>query len=79
MIDENDIMSILKEVVDPELNVSIVDQRMVKNIIVEGSKVTVVLSTPYAGSSLADYLQEIIREKLVGLAEIDEVVVEFNG
>lgn len=79
MIDENDIMSILREVVDPELNVSIVDQGAVKNIVMEGSKVTVVLSNLYAGISLADYLREIIRGKLISLPEIDEVVVEFNG
>lgn len=79
MIDKDDILVALKEVIDPDLNVSIVDQGMVKEITVENGVVTIILSTLYAGCSVTDYMRELIREKISALPEVDDVIVECRG
>lgn len=79
MITQDDIRSMLREVVNPELNISIVDEGIVKDIRVEETKVTIIISYRYAGTPLAVYFSDMIRHKVEALPGVDSVVVEFNG
>ncbi|MDD5259171.1 MAG: iron-sulfur cluster assembly protein [bacterium] len=77
MILQDDIKTILKEVVNPELNVSIVDEGIVREINIDEAKVSIILSHRYAGTPLAEYFTSIITQKLEVLPGIDSITVEF--
>ncbi|MDD5131767.1 MAG: iron-sulfur cluster assembly protein [bacterium] len=79
MIFQDEIRAILKEVVNPELNVSIVDEGIVKDIRVEDTKISVILSYRYAGTPLAEYFSSLIKQKIEAMQGVDSVVVEFTG
>jgi metal-sulfur cluster biosynthetic enzyme len=79
MILPDDIRTILKEVVNPELNVSIVDEGIVKEIRIEETKINISLSYRYAGTPLAEYFTSIIKQKIEALQGVDIVTVEFTG
>lgn len=79
MIEADDLRSVLREILDPELNVSIVDQGMIKDIIINAGQVTIVASSSYVGTPMAEYLSDIIKQKIGALPEVDSVIVEFTG
>jgi len=79
MITQDDIRSMLREVINPELNISIIDEGIVKDIRVEKNKITIVISYRYAGTPLAVYFSDIIKQKVEALPGVDSVAVEFNG
>jgi metal-sulfur cluster biosynthetic enzyme len=79
MITQDDIRGMLREVVHPELNVSIVDEGIVKDIRVEENKITIIISYRYAGTPLAEYFTGMIKQKVEALPGVDSIVVEFNG
>jgi metal-sulfur cluster biosynthetic enzyme len=79
MILQDDIMVILKEVVNPELNVSIVDEGIVKEIRIEETRITINLSYRYAGTPLAEYFSSLIKQKVEAMPGVDTVTVEFTG
>ncbi len=77
MIFEDDVRIILKEVINPELNVSIVDEGIVKEIRIDDAQVTIILSNRYAGTTMAEYFTSLIKEKLEAEQGIDSVTVDF--
>jgi metal-sulfur cluster biosynthetic enzyme len=79
VLEAEDIRSVLKEILDPELNVSIVDQGMIKDININGGQVTIVASSSYVGTPMAEYLSDVIKQKIGALPEVDAVTVEFTG
>jgi metal-sulfur cluster biosynthetic enzyme len=79
MLVAEDIRNVLREILDPELNISIVDQGMINDIIVIGGRVVIVASSSYAGTPMVEYLSEVIKQKIEALPEVDSVVVEFTG
>ncbi len=79
MITQDDIRGMLREVVNPELNVSIVDEGIVKDIRVEEGKISIILSYRYAGTPLAAYFSDMIKQKAEAMPGIDSVTVEFTG
>ncbi len=79
MILQDDIMTILKEIVNPELNVSIVDEGIVKEIRIEEGKIGIILSYRYAGTPMASYFSSLITQKVETLPGVDSVTVEFTG
>jgi metal-sulfur cluster biosynthetic enzyme len=79
MLEADDIRGVLKEILDPELNISIVDQGMIKDININAGRVTIVASSSYAGTPMAEYLSDIIKQKIGALPEVDSVLVEFTG
>lgn len=79
MITQDDIRSMLREVVNPELNVSIVDEGIVKDIRVEETKITIIISYRYAGTPLAEYFTDMIKQKIEAMSGVDSVAVEFTG
>ena len=79
MIFQDEIRAILKEVVNPELNVSIVDEGIVKDIRVEDTRISIILSYRYAGTPLAEYFSSLIKQKIEAMQGVDSVTVEFTG
>ena len=79
MITQDDIRGMLREVVNPELNISILDEGIVKDIRIEENKITIIISYRYAGTPLAVYFSNIIKQKAESMPGIESVVVEFTG
>jgi metal-sulfur cluster biosynthetic enzyme len=79
MVNADDVRTILREIVDPEMNVSIVDQGGIKDIKIEQGVITVKLASNYAGTPLAEYLTDMIRQKIEVLPEVDKVEVVIAG
>ncbi len=75
MITNDKIMQVLKEVIDPELGLNIVDLNMIKKITIEDKKIEVriVLTTPFC--PLAGFLVEEVKKKVDEVAEGREVEV----
>jgi len=74
-VTEGHIREALKEVIDPEVGISVVDLGLIKEIAVNGSKVEVrmVLTTP--ACPLVGYLVEQVRRKVAGLEGVEKVEV----
>lgn len=75
--DEELLLDLLGEVVDPELGVNIVDLGLVYSVrVVTGvAQVTMTLTAP--GCPLAGYLEDAVRRALVGAPGIREVAVRI--
>lgn len=60
---KEDILNKLKEVIDPELGVNIVDLGLVYNVSVSGSDVKVLMTLTSPGCPLAAVIDGKVREK----------------
>jgi serine O-acetyltransferase len=72
---EHEIREVLKEVIDPEVGIDIVDLGLVKEIRVNGSHAGIDLVLTTKGCPLVDYLSEQVKRRVNGVAGIDDVEV----
>ena len=72
------IIEALKPVQDPELNRSIVELGMVKNVVVDGDQVTVEVLLTIAGCPLKAKIENDISDALLGINSISKVQVNFG-
>lgn len=75
MISEETVLHALKDVLDPEIGVSLIKLGMIRDIIIDEKKIEIkmVLTTPFC--PLADFMIEEIRSKTSEVAEGREVNV----
>ena len=73
-----EIIEALKPVQDPELNRSIVELGMVKNVVVDGEQVTVEVLLTIAGCPLKAKIENDISDALLGINSISKVLVNFG-
>lgn len=66
----------LREVLDPEYPISLVDLGLIRGVEVEGTKARIKLTYTCMGCPAMDMIQEDIRERLLKIAGIDEVEIE---
>lgn len=67
----------LAEIEDPELPVAITDLGMVRSVTVEGAQVQVLLIPTFIGCPALEVIQKRVRQRLLGLAGVEEAVVRF--
>ena len=77
-IKTEEIIEALKPVQDPELNRSIVELGMVKNVVVDGDQVTVEVLLTIAGCPLKAKIENDISDALLGISNISKVLVNFG-
>jgi metal-sulfur cluster biosynthetic enzyme len=81
MASELDIRAALKQVLDPEIGVNIVDLGLVYRIEVEGTRALVVMTMTSPACPLADYLKELvtaaINERVPGVTDVD-IAIEWD-
>jgi len=81
MATESDIREALRQVVDPEIGVNIVDLGLVYRIDLEETRARVVMTMTSPACPLADYLKELvtsaIQEQVPGVTEV-EIIVEWE-
>jgi len=66
----------LREVLDPEYPISLVDLGLIRGIEVQGSKVDIKLTYTCMGCPAMDMIQDDVRDRLLEMDGIDEVEIE---
>lgn len=76
MVSKNDVMDALKDVMDPELHVSIVNLQMIKNVDIQGDTVKVVVALTVGGCPLSATISGDVEKALLKLQGVKKVNVE---
>lgn len=71
-IERRKIVRKLRDVIDPELGVNIVDLGLVYNILFDDEKITVEYTVTTPGCPMRRYLQQQIEKTLASIEEIEE-------
>jgi metal-sulfur cluster biosynthetic enzyme len=66
----------LKEVLDPEYPISLVDLGLIRGVEVDGSSARIKLTYTCMGCPATDMIQDDIRERLLRMEGIEEVEIE---
>ena len=77
-VTEDQIVNALEPVQDPELRRSIVELGMVHNVVVDGSKVVVLIALTIPGCPLTNQIKESIDQVLYPIEGVTEVDVDFT-
>jgi len=78
-ISEEDVWDTLSNVMHPEIDSSLVELGMIRDVVVKENKVTVVLALPFLGVPIRDYLVGLICEAVMKLGvEIEVKLVEMT-
>jgi serine O-acetyltransferase len=72
---ESQIRDVLKEVIDPEVGIDIVDLGLIKDIIVRGNHVEIDMILTSKACPLVDHLTDQIKMKVLGVCGIEQVEV----
>ena len=71
-----EVRAALREVLDPEYPISLVDLGLIRGIEVRGSKVEIKLTYTCMGCPAMDMIQDDVRDRLLEMDGIDEVEIE---
>ncbi len=77
MITKEEIIKALKEVIDPEIGLSLVDMDLIKEILIDGDKVKVKMTLTTPGCPLANVLLADVKRKVESLEGVKEAGVEL--
>jgi len=77
ILKDEQIYSLLKEIVDPEVGMDIVKLGLVKEVIIEGSNVDINLVLTTSACPLIEYLKDQIRRKVLNAGGIEKVNVNI--
>lgn len=75
---EEEVEEQLKEVIDPELDINIVDLGLVREIDIEDDKVDILMTLTTPGCPLHSVFDEMVRQEVGGLTDVNEVDVELT-
>lgn len=76
MVSKDQVMAALKDVIDPELHISIVNLQMVKKVGIEGDKVKVLIALTVGGCPLSKTISSDVEKALTKLPGVKSVDVE---
>jgi len=79
MVSEQEIIEVLKNVVDPEIGADIVFLEMVRDIKIDGNKVELTIDLTVPGCPLASYIANDARERVLSLDGVDDVKVYLGA
>jgi metal-sulfur cluster biosynthetic enzyme len=77
MIAKDRVMQALKEVIDPEIGVSLVEMDLIKDVLIEGDKVKVKMTLTTPGCPLANQLVNDVKKKVESLEGVKKAEVEL--
>lgn len=77
MITKEQVMEALKEVIDPEIGVSLVEMNLIKDVLIEGDKVKVKMTLTTPGCPLANQLVGDVKRKVESLEGVKEAEVKL--
>ncbi|MEJ7840207.1 MAG: metal-sulfur cluster assembly factor [Rubrobacter sp.] len=73
---DEEVRDALREVLDPEYPISLVDLGLIRGIEVEGPKARIKLTYTCMGCPAMDMIQDDVRDRLLEMEGIDEVDIE---
>jgi ATP-binding protein involved in chromosome partitioning len=76
-VDDQTVRQALRSVIDPELGVSVIDLNMVRQITLEGGKVSVELVLSAPGCPLAGWIVQQIRAAIAGIEGVQQIDVRL--
>lgn len=76
MVSKDEVIAALKDVLDPELHISIVNLQMVKDVSIEGDRVKVLIALTVGGCPLSRTISSDVEKALMKLPGIKTVNVE---
>jgi len=76
VVSQDEVMAALKDVMDPELHISIVNLRMIKKVDIEGDRVKVLVALTVGGCPLSDTISSDIQKALSKIPGVKTVNVE---
>lgn len=77
IVTKEEIIRALKEVVDPEIGLSLVDMDLIKEILIDGDKVKVKMTLTTPGCPLANMIVADVKRKVESLEGVKEAEVEL--
>ena len=78
MITQDEVIDKLRQCLDPELGINIVDLGLIYSINIEGSRVNVLMTLTTSGCPLDSYFTKDITNKLKKIKGISDAYVEFT-
>ena len=76
MVSKEDVMAALKNVIDPELHISIVNLRMVKDVSIQGENVKIAVALTVGGCPLSETIAGDVKKAVMKLSGVKSVDVE---
>ena len=73
---EGEVRDALREVLDPEYPISLVDLGLIRGIEVEGRKAEIKLTYTCMGCPAMDMIQDDVKDRILEMNGIDEVDIE---
>lgn len=77
MITEGEIRQALREVIDPEVGINLVDMNLIKDIKVDGERVKAKMTLTIPTCPLSSYLTNQVKEKVESLPGVKSAEVEL--
>jgi len=78
MVEKSDVKDALKDVIDPELDINIVDLGLVYEIDVEDDRAEILMTLTTPGCPLHGVFDEMVRQEVSAVDGINEVDVELT-
>jgi Mrp family chromosome partitioning ATPase len=79
MLSENEVLSVLSKVNDPELHRSLTDLKMVRNVTVHNNSVEVTIALTIPDCPFKDQIEADVYAALLDLPEVEEVAVTMTS
>lgn len=77
MFTDTDVRDALREVIDPELGINIVDLGLVYGIAIDGARVRIAMTMTTPACPLLDYLKELVLSAVTSrIPEVQEVDID---
>ena len=77
MVSEKQVMEKISTVIDPELNLNLVDLGLIYETTIEENKISVIMTLTSPGCPLAPMLEGQVRDALLSFKEIKKVDVDI--
>jgi metal-sulfur cluster biosynthetic enzyme len=78
MVQEDNVREALKEVIDPELGINIIDLGLVYEIEVEEDRVEILMTLTTPGCPFGSIFDEMVRQEVGAVEGVNEVDVELT-
>ena len=76
MVDKEKVMEKLKQVIDPEIGMNIVEMQLIKDIKIDNNKVHIIMTLTSPFCPLAGLIVEDVKEKIKSIEGVEEVKVD---
>lgn len=77
MITKKQLIEALKEVMDPEIGISLVEMNLIRDVLIEKDRVKIKMTLTTPGCPLASYLVNEVKKKVESISGVSQAQVEL--